>query len=219
MLWRIRWDELQFGSPERYHKAAGSRLTLSLVRAASPGAPSFCLCPCPCPCAALPPCTMFLPCGSSTDPPSATEPQLHCIHPLHSPPSLHSSPSPTEPCFIHPLQDPPSTAEPHLIHRLHSPACPQSTILTQTPVWSSIPYAAAPYPFPCSLHPLQQTVPHAIVFTLPTAHVLILQSLSHTISCLLLGACPASLVLVTSCPKVLIPNPLCPCSVAPATAP
>uniref|UniRef100_A0A8D2PWT8 Guanylate cyclase n=1 Tax=Zosterops lateralis melanops TaxID=1220523 RepID=A0A8D2PWT8_ZOSLA len=30
MLWRIRWDELQFGSPERYHKAAGSRLTLSL---------------------------------------------------------------------------------------------------------------------------------------------------------------------------------------------
>lgn len=39
MLWRIRWDELQFGSPERYHKAAGSRLTLSLVRAASPGSP------------------------------------------------------------------------------------------------------------------------------------------------------------------------------------
>lgn len=34
MLWRIRWDELQFGSPERYHKAAGSRLTLSLVRTA-----------------------------------------------------------------------------------------------------------------------------------------------------------------------------------------
>ncbi|XP_054666642.1 atrial natriuretic peptide receptor 2 isoform X1 [Grus americana] len=30
MLWRIRWDELQFGSPERYHKTAGSRLTLSL---------------------------------------------------------------------------------------------------------------------------------------------------------------------------------------------
>ncbi|KAM6227625.1 atrial natriuretic peptide receptor 2 [Spheniscus humboldti] len=30
MLWRIRWDELQFGSPDRYHKAAGSRLTLSL---------------------------------------------------------------------------------------------------------------------------------------------------------------------------------------------
>ncbi|XP_077202778.1 atrial natriuretic peptide receptor 2 isoform X2 [Paroedura picta] len=30
MLWRIRWDELQFGSSERYHKGAGSRLTLSL---------------------------------------------------------------------------------------------------------------------------------------------------------------------------------------------
>ncbi|XP_029439074.1 atrial natriuretic peptide receptor 2 [Rhinatrema bivittatum] len=30
MLWRIRWEELQFGSPERYHKSAGSRLTLSL---------------------------------------------------------------------------------------------------------------------------------------------------------------------------------------------
>lgn len=48
MLWRIRWDELQFGSPERYHKAAGSRLTLSLVRAASSGAPSS-----SCSCAAL----------------------------------------------------------------------------------------------------------------------------------------------------------------------
>ncbi|XP_009463273.1 PREDICTED: atrial natriuretic peptide receptor 2-like, partial [Nipponia nippon] len=33
------WDELQFGSPKQYHKAAGSQLTLSLVRAASPGAP------------------------------------------------------------------------------------------------------------------------------------------------------------------------------------
>eukprot|EP00075_Anas_platyrhynchos_P013165 XP_027302418.1 atrial natriuretic peptide receptor 2 [Anas platyrhynchos] len=30
MLWRIRWDELHFGSAERYHKGAGSRLTLSL---------------------------------------------------------------------------------------------------------------------------------------------------------------------------------------------
>uniref|UniRef100_A0A670JVH9 Guanylate cyclase n=1 Tax=Podarcis muralis TaxID=64176 RepID=A0A670JVH9_PODMU len=30
MLWRIRWDELQFGSSERYYKGAGSRLTLSL---------------------------------------------------------------------------------------------------------------------------------------------------------------------------------------------
>ncbi|XP_063309597.1 atrial natriuretic peptide receptor 2 isoform X1 [Pelobates fuscus] len=30
MLWRIRWDELQFGNSERYHKCAGSRLTLSL---------------------------------------------------------------------------------------------------------------------------------------------------------------------------------------------
>lgn len=31
MLWRIRWEELQFGNSERYHKGAGSRLTLSLV--------------------------------------------------------------------------------------------------------------------------------------------------------------------------------------------
>uniref|UniRef100_A0A8B9EH97 Guanylate cyclase n=1 Tax=Anser cygnoides TaxID=8845 RepID=A0A8B9EH97_ANSCY len=31
MLWRIRWDELHFGSAERYHKGAGSRLTLSLL--------------------------------------------------------------------------------------------------------------------------------------------------------------------------------------------
>ncbi|XP_067399642.1 atrial natriuretic peptide receptor 2 isoform X2 [Emydura macquarii macquarii] len=30
MLWRIRWDELQFGSAERCHRGAGSRLTLSL---------------------------------------------------------------------------------------------------------------------------------------------------------------------------------------------
>ncbi|XP_062063964.1 atrial natriuretic peptide receptor 2 [Lepus europaeus] len=30
MLWRIRWEELQFGNSERYHKGAGSRLTLSL---------------------------------------------------------------------------------------------------------------------------------------------------------------------------------------------
>ncbi|XP_063806737.1 atrial natriuretic peptide receptor 2-like, partial [Pseudophryne corroboree] len=30
MLWRIRWEELQFGNSERYHKCAGSRLTLSL---------------------------------------------------------------------------------------------------------------------------------------------------------------------------------------------
>ncbi|XP_041436660.1 atrial natriuretic peptide receptor 2 isoform X1 [Xenopus laevis] len=30
MLWRIRWEELQFGNSERYHKTAGSRLTLSL---------------------------------------------------------------------------------------------------------------------------------------------------------------------------------------------
>lgn len=31
MLWRIRWEDLQFGGSERYHKGAGSRLTLSLV--------------------------------------------------------------------------------------------------------------------------------------------------------------------------------------------
>ncbi|XP_038598418.1 atrial natriuretic peptide receptor 2 isoform X3 [Tachyglossus aculeatus] len=30
MLWRIRWEELQFGNAERYHKSAGSRITLSL---------------------------------------------------------------------------------------------------------------------------------------------------------------------------------------------
>uniref|UniRef100_A0A452H9C5 Guanylate cyclase n=1 Tax=Gopherus agassizii TaxID=38772 RepID=A0A452H9C5_9SAUR len=36
MLWRIRWDELQFGNAERYYKGAGSRLTLSLVRTPIP---------------------------------------------------------------------------------------------------------------------------------------------------------------------------------------
>ncbi|TSL28199.1 Atrial natriuretic peptide receptor 2 [Bagarius yarrelli] len=29
MLWRIRWEELQFESPNKYHRRAGSRLTLS----------------------------------------------------------------------------------------------------------------------------------------------------------------------------------------------
>uniref|UniRef100_A0AAQ4NQB3 Guanylate cyclase n=1 Tax=Gasterosteus aculeatus aculeatus TaxID=481459 RepID=A0AAQ4NQB3_GASAC len=29
MLWRIRWEDLQFESPSKYHKRAGSRLTLS----------------------------------------------------------------------------------------------------------------------------------------------------------------------------------------------
>ncbi|XP_056091754.1 atrial natriuretic peptide receptor 2 isoform X1 [Rhinichthys klamathensis goyatoka] len=29
MLWRIRWEELKFESPNKYHKRAGSRLTLS----------------------------------------------------------------------------------------------------------------------------------------------------------------------------------------------
>ncbi|KAJ8261211.1 hypothetical protein COCON_G00169340 [Conger conger] len=29
MLWRIRWEELQFESPNKYHKCAGSRLTIS----------------------------------------------------------------------------------------------------------------------------------------------------------------------------------------------
>lgn len=38
MLWRIRWEELQFGSSERYHKGAGSRLTLSLVSKTGPTA-------------------------------------------------------------------------------------------------------------------------------------------------------------------------------------
>ena len=31
MLWRIRWEDLQFESPNKYHKRAGSRLTLSQV--------------------------------------------------------------------------------------------------------------------------------------------------------------------------------------------
>lgn len=57
MLWRIRWDELHFGSAERYHKGAGSRLTLSLVRATSPQdtAPVLSLSPPSCPCVALHP--------------------------------------------------------------------------------------------------------------------------------------------------------------------
>lgn len=104
MLWRIRWDELQFGSPERYHKTAGSRLTLSLVGAAALGQPSSC--PRPCPCAALPPCATLLPCYPLHSPPSPSEP--HCIHPLHSPTSLRSSPSPIEPHSIHPFHDPSS---------------------------------------------------------------------------------------------------------------
>lgn len=32
MLWRIRWEDLQFESPNKYHRRAGSRLTLSQVR-------------------------------------------------------------------------------------------------------------------------------------------------------------------------------------------
>ncbi|KAG9353645.1 hypothetical protein JZ751_011767, partial [Albula glossodonta] len=32
MLWRIRWEDLQFESPNKYHKRAGSRLTLSQAR-------------------------------------------------------------------------------------------------------------------------------------------------------------------------------------------
>lgn len=35
MLWRIRWEDLQFESPNKYHKRAGSRLTLSQVDADS----------------------------------------------------------------------------------------------------------------------------------------------------------------------------------------
>ncbi|XP_064421730.1 atrial natriuretic peptide receptor 2 isoform X2 [Latimeria chalumnae] len=30
MLWRIRWEQLQFGNPNQYHKSTGSRLTASL---------------------------------------------------------------------------------------------------------------------------------------------------------------------------------------------
>uniref|UniRef100_A0A8D3ATK4 Guanylate cyclase n=1 Tax=Scophthalmus maximus TaxID=52904 RepID=A0A8D3ATK4_SCOMX len=37
MLWRIRWEDLQFESPNKYHKRAGSRLTLSQVRRSSRG--------------------------------------------------------------------------------------------------------------------------------------------------------------------------------------
>lgn len=32
MLWRIKWEDLQFESPNKYPKKAGSRLTLSQVR-------------------------------------------------------------------------------------------------------------------------------------------------------------------------------------------
>ena len=35
MLWRIKWEDLQFESPNKYHKRAGSRLTLSQVPAPS----------------------------------------------------------------------------------------------------------------------------------------------------------------------------------------
>lgn len=100
MLWRIRWDELQFGSPERYHKAAGSRLTLSLVRGAVPEAP-------PCPCAALPSCMTPLPVDPLPGPVS-----YRAISPQHSPSSLHSSPFPVETYSIHPGHDFPSSAEP-----------------------------------------------------------------------------------------------------------
>uniref|UniRef100_A0A8C7ZZ64 Guanylate cyclase n=1 Tax=Oryzias sinensis TaxID=183150 RepID=A0A8C7ZZ64_9TELE len=31
MLWRVQWEDLQFESPNKYHKRAGSRLTLSQV--------------------------------------------------------------------------------------------------------------------------------------------------------------------------------------------
>lgn len=33
MLWRVQWEDLQFESPNKYHKRAGSRLTLSQVEA------------------------------------------------------------------------------------------------------------------------------------------------------------------------------------------
>lgn len=45
MLWRIRWEELQFGNSERCHKGAGSRLTLSLV-SPRPCRLALCLPPC-----------------------------------------------------------------------------------------------------------------------------------------------------------------------------
>lgn len=106
MLWRIRWDELQFGSPERYHKAAGSRLTLSLVRGVIPEAP-------PCPCAALPPCMTPLFVDLLQGPVFPTEPQPHCVCPQHSPSSLHSSPFPSSPfLLLYPWHDFPSPAEP-----------------------------------------------------------------------------------------------------------
>lgn len=41
MLWRIRWEELQFGNSDRYHKGAGSRLTLSLVSPRLPTSSEF----------------------------------------------------------------------------------------------------------------------------------------------------------------------------------
>lgn len=48
MLWRIRWDELQFGSTDRCHKGAGSRLTLSLVSPRALGCPATLCTPVPC---------------------------------------------------------------------------------------------------------------------------------------------------------------------------
>lgn len=82
MLWRIRWDELHFGSAERYHKGAGSRLTLSLVRATSPRDAGPVL---------------------SLSPPAPSCPCM-ALHPLqnhsHVAPIICSHPSPTHPLSV-----------------------------------------------------------------------------------------------------------------------
>lgn len=102
MLWRIRWDELHFGSAERYHKGAGSRLTLSLVRY-QPSAPLLSLfCP-----PAQPFCLL----------------QSNIVLPMFVHP-LQSSASPVEPHFIYFLRSAPSPSESHFIHVFPSPPQP-----------------------------------------------------------------------------------------------
>lgn len=94
MLRRICWDELPFESPEQYHKAAGSCLTLSLVELPVLG--------CHLPPDPVPP---SLPAQHS----SLT--RLHHVDPLHNPSSLHSSTSPIKLHFIHLLCDTPSPTQ------------------------------------------------------------------------------------------------------------
>lgn len=76
MLWRIRWEELQFGSSERYCKGAGSRLTLSLVGAPRTPLPS--LQPGGCPSPTHPPSLQQLPLQGVT----VSSPPAPCPAPL-----------------------------------------------------------------------------------------------------------------------------------------